>query len=150
MARRWGEKIVYPESQTGNSGHFYVNRDGSIEQWVPITRIAHHVRGHNRSSIGIELVNTGRYPHWYHSSHQQMSEHYNSRQIGSLVDLVNDLTTKLPGLKSVAGHADIDTTRLPSEDKPDVMIQRKLDPGPQFPWSSFLDRINLDHLFVPE
>ncbi|MCK5307450.1 MAG: N-acetylmuramoyl-L-alanine amidase, partial [Zetaproteobacteria bacterium] len=68
MARVWGEKEIHPESHTGNSGHFYIDRDGSVEQWVPLDRIAHHVRGHNPLSIGIELINNGRYPDWFHSA----------------------------------------------------------------------------------
>ena len=73
-ARVWGEKQIYAESQTGNSGHFYIDRDGSIEEWVPVNRIAHHVRGFNPKSIGIELVKNGRYPDWFQSTHQHMTE----------------------------------------------------------------------------
>ncbi len=62
MARVYGEREHYPETRTGNSGHFYIDRDGRIEQWVPLDRVAHHVRGFNPHSIGIELVNNGRYP----------------------------------------------------------------------------------------
>ena len=58
-AREYGERIHHDESRTGNSGHFYIDRDGRIEQWVPLDRVAHHVRGHNRDSVGIELVNGG-------------------------------------------------------------------------------------------
>ncbi|MEM7054432.1 MAG: N-acetylmuramoyl-L-alanine amidase, partial [Pseudomonadota bacterium] len=63
-ARDYGERVLYENSATGNSGHFYIDRDGSIEQWVPLERIAHHVRDHNADTIGIELVNRGRYPDW--------------------------------------------------------------------------------------
>ncbi|MGB5810493.1 MAG: N-acetylmuramoyl-L-alanine amidase, partial [Polyangiales bacterium] len=55
-AREMGEQIRYPQSGTGNSGHFYIDRDGTIEQWVGPLRIAHHVRGFNDRSLGIELV----------------------------------------------------------------------------------------------
>ena len=37
MARTWGEKVMHQQSQTGNSGHFYIDRNGSIEQWVPLS-----------------------------------------------------------------------------------------------------------------
>ena len=60
MARGFGEKVMHKNSHTGNSGHFYIDRDGSIEEWVPVNRVAHHVRGFNSKSIGIELVNNGR------------------------------------------------------------------------------------------
>jgi N-acetylmuramoyl-L-alanine amidase len=58
MARVFGEKIHHPQSETGNSGHFYIDRDGSIEQWVPLERVAHHVRGFNPQSIGTHIRST--------------------------------------------------------------------------------------------
>ena len=149
-ARIWGEKEIYPESHTGNSGHFYIDRDGSIEQWVPIDRIAHHVRGFNPPSIGIELVNNGRYPDWFHSGHQQMTEPYPELQIVALCDLLNHLADQLPGLSDVTAHEDLDTGLLPSQDNPDIMIRRKIDPGPQFPWSLLMDKISLHRLKDPE
>ena len=98
MAREYGERIHHTQSRSGNSGHFYVDRDGSIEQWVPLDRVAHHVRGLNPRSIGIELVNNGRYPDWYQSSHQQMTERYPDTQIEALVSLIAYLVAQLPGL----------------------------------------------------
>ena len=143
MARVYGEKVHYPDSQTGNSGHFYIDRDGSIEQWVPLARVAHHVRGFNPQSIGIELVNTGRYPDWFHSGHQAMSEPYPASQIEALAALVDHLQTRLPRLEEIAGHEDLDTGMVASQDRPDTMIRRKLDPGPLFPWSELLNGVSL-------
>ena len=34
MAREYGERIVHASSQTGNSGHYYIDRDGAVQQWV--------------------------------------------------------------------------------------------------------------------
>jgi len=149
MARVYGEKVHYPETQTGNSGHFYVDRDGSVEQWVPLSRIAHHVKGFNPQSIGIELVNTGRYPNWFHSGYQQMEETYPVVQIEALTTLIDHLQTRFDGLESVAGHEDLDTRMIASEDRPDTMIRRKLDPGPLFPWTEFMRNISL-HRFNAE
>jgi len=139
-ARIWGEKEIYQHSQTGNSGHFYIDRVGSVEEWVPVTRVAHHVRGFNPHSIGIELVNNGRYPDWYQSGQQQMTEPYPGLQITALAALLNYLETQLPGLEGIAGHEDLDTGTLPSEDRPAVRIRRKLDPGPHFPWAEIMDK----------
>ena len=36
-------------------------------------------------------------------------------------------------------YEDLDIDMLPSEDKPEIMIRRKLDPGPCFPWQTILD-----------
>ncbi|MCI0442109.1 N-acetylmuramoyl-L-alanine amidase, partial [bacterium] len=47
MAREFGERIIYSESGTGVSGHYYIDRDGSIFRYVPEDRIANHVIGHN-------------------------------------------------------------------------------------------------------
>jgi N-acetylmuramoyl-L-alanine amidase len=146
MARVWGEKMVHADSQTGNCGHFYIDRDGSIEEWVPVKRVAHHVRGLNPRSIGVELVNSGRYPGWFHSSNQQMREPYPDAQIDTLAALLNHLAEQIPGLEKIAGHEDLDTGLQPSEDKPDTMIRRKLDPGPLFPWSAFMDRVPLNQI----
>ncbi len=147
-ARQWGEKVVHTESQTGNSGHFYIDRDGSIEEWVPATRVAHHVRGFNSQSIGIEMVNTGRFPDWFQSTRQQMTEPYPGDQIRALTGLLDHLVASLPGLNEIAGHEDLDTSMLPSKDKPGTLIRRKIDPGPRFPWSAIMDRTKLKRLSV--
>ncbi len=150
MARLWGEKVVYPATQTGNSGHFYVDRDGAVEEWVPVNRVAHHVRGFNPQSIGIELVNRGRYPNWFKSTQQQMTEPYPYLQLQALTALLNRLVDQLPGLKGITGHEDLDPGLLPSEDRPDIMIRRKLDPGPCFPWSKIMDNAGLRRLTVKD
>ena len=75
-AREYGERVLYTESSTGNSGHFYIDRNGRVHEFVPVTRVANHTRGYNRQSVGIELVNRGRYPNWFDSRHQQMTEPY--------------------------------------------------------------------------
>jgi len=148
MARAYGEKVHYPETQTGNSGHYYIDRDGGVEQWVPLNRIAHHVRGFNPQSVGIELVNTGRYPDWFHSGHQQMAEPYPVVQIEALTTLVDHLQTRLTGLKKIAGHEDLDTGKIASEDRPKTMIRRKLDPGPLFPWKELMNNVALQRFYA--
>ncbi len=150
MARTWGEKLVHPATQTGNSGHFYIDRDGKIEQWVPLNRIAHHVRGINQNSVGIELVNTGRYPDWFRSDHQSMTEPYPAEQLQALTSLLNHLEHRLPGLESIAGHEDLDTEKLPSENRPEVLISRKVDPGPLFPWPTILKSVALTRVTIKD
>jgi len=148
MARTFGERVHYPETGTGNSGHFYIDRDGHVEQWVPIDRVAHHVRGFNPRSIGIELVNNGRYPDWFDSRKQTMSEPYPEQQVEALVLLVNRLSEHVPSLVNVAGHEDLDTALIASENAPDTLIRRKLDPGPHFPWPAFMERTHLHRFFA--
>lgn len=146
MAREYGERLMHADSQTGNSGHFYIDRNGRIEQWVPLEFAAHHVKDHNFNTIGVELVNLGRYPDWFHSENQQMTETYPDVQIAALVRLVGYLQETLTGLRWVAGHEDIDTAMLPASDKPEVLIRRKLDPGIHFPWDAFLADVSLERL----
>ena len=133
-AREYGERIQDAEAGTGFSGHYYVDRDGHIEQWVDPARVAHHVRGHNPHSVGIELVNLGRYPDWLDSRHQAMTEAYPDAQLDALVALLRHLQATLPNLRHIAGHEDLDTGEVPATDDPDVRVRRKRDPGVMFPW----------------
>lgn len=146
MARRFGEEVLYEGSQTGNCGHFYIDRDGSVHQYVSIHRIAHHVRGHNARAIGVELVNRGRYPDWLAAHHQAMDQPYTDAQIDALVALLRWLSLEVPTLRQIAGHEDLDTTTVPATDDPDVLVQRKRDPGPRFPWQQVLDAITLQRV----
>ncbi|MFU8877221.1 MAG: N-acetylmuramoyl-L-alanine amidase [Wenzhouxiangellaceae bacterium] len=142
-AREYGERIHYPESGTGNSGHFYIDRDGSVEQWVPLDRVAHHVAGHNRDSIGIELVNRGRWPDWYDSRRQDWVEAYPEAQIAALIELIGQFRKHLPGLQSIVGHDRLDTRMQAASDDPQKTVRRKLDPGPHFPWQRVIEATGL-------
>lgn len=142
MAREYGEKILY-DSGTGNSGHFYIDRNGKVYQWVSLDRVAHHVKDHNQNSVGIELVNTGRYPNWYHSDHQNMKEAYPNQQISALIQLIQYLSRQLPALQHIVGHEDLDQRRIPAEDNPSHTILRKMDPGPLFPWQTVMQSTRL-------
>jgi N-acetylmuramoyl-L-alanine amidase len=144
-ARRYGEKVLYA-SGTGNSGHFYIDRDGQVYRYVPGTRVANHTRGYNERSIGIELVNSGRYPDWLDSRHQTMTQPYTAAQIASLRALLGQLRHDYPNLRWIAGHEDLDTTLVPASDDPSIQVHRKLDPGPQFPWPKVLEGLSLQRL----
>ncbi|MCF7221091.1 N-acetylmuramoyl-L-alanine amidase [Marilutibacter chinensis] len=145
-AREYGERIHYPGSGTGNSGHFYLDRDGSVQQWVDPARIAHHVRGYNARAIGIELVNRGRWPHWHDATHQAMEEPYTAAQIAALIDLLVHLCDALPSLRQIAGHEDLDTDEVPALDDPAQRVRRKRDPGPLFPWGEVLEAVPLERI----
>lgn len=145
MAREFGERELYA-SGTGNSGHFYIDRNGHIEQYVPLERIAHHVRGYNTRSVGIELVNTGRWPHWLSASHQAMDEDYTPAQMTALTQLLEQLRSVLPNVSLIAGHEDLDREQVPASDDPLVLVPRKRDPGPRFDWDRLLAGIPLVRL----
>lgn len=142
-ARMYGERVLHPETRTGNSGHFYIDRDGSVHRYVAPEHIAHHTRGCNPRAIGIELVNTGRYPDWLDSRRQAMDEAYTEPQIAALVALLQRLQIDIPSLRLIAGHEDLDTDEVEASDDPSIVVRRKCDPGPLFPWSRVLDAISL-------
>jgi N-acetylmuramoyl-L-alanine amidase len=134
-ARAYAERVLYPDSGTGNSGHWYIDRDGGTWQYLPHDRIAHHVRGHNPRSVGIELVNAGRYPDWLDSRRQAMTEPYPEVQLDALLRLLQRLREELPSLHWIAGHEDLDTEQVAASDDPTLRVRRKRDPGPMFPWA---------------
>jgi N-acetylmuramoyl-L-alanine amidase len=136
-ARQFGEQVKYA-SGTGNSGHYYIDRDGRVLRFVAPSRVANHTRGYNPQSIGIELINTGRYPHWFDSRHQAMIEPYSDAQIAALIALLAVLRQQIPSLHYIAGHEDLDTEQVPASDDPALQVARKRDPGPLFPWDVVL------------
>ena len=147
-AREFGERVLYEGSGTGNSGHYYIDRDGTVVLYVRPDRIAHHVRGFNARSVGIELVNTGRYPHWRDSRHQAMDEPYTEAQLQALIALLAKLREEMPSLRYIAGHEDLDRELEAAFDDPSVLVPRKRDPGPQFPWPRVLEAVPLER-FTP-
>ena len=145
-AREYGERILYPASGTGNSGHYYIDRDGGIVEYVTPQRVAHHTRGWNPRSVGIELVNTGRFPDWLDSRHQAMDEPYTEAQLTALMALLAQLKASLPALRQIAGHEDLDTDEVDASDDPSLKVRRKRDPGPLFPWDAVLAAVPLQRI----
>ena len=146
IAREFGERVLYAETGTGASGHYYIDRDGTLVCYVEPERIANHVRGWNPRSIGVEIVNTGRYPNWYDSRHQAMDEPYTDAQIDALLTLLVHLQGRFPSLRFIAGHEDLDTARVEATDNATQTVWRKRDPGPLFPWARVLAACGLERL----
>jgi len=142
-AREYGERVHY-DAGTGNSGHYYIDRDGTVHVFVRPERIANHTRGYNPRSVGIELVNTGRYPDWYDSKRQVMTEPYTPAQVDALVALLAKLRAELPNLRHIAGHEDLDTAQVPATDDPSQLVFRKRDPGPMFDWGRVVKESGLE------
>jgi N-acetylmuramoyl-L-alanine amidase len=145
MAREYGERVLY-DSGAGNSGHYYIDRDGSVLLFVHPGRVAHHCRGYNERSIGIELINSGRYPDWFDSRQQEMREAYPQAQIDALSGLLASLRRSLTGLRWIAGHEDLDTAMVEASDDRALQVPRKRDPGPLFPWEAVLAECGLERL----
>ncbi|HVT32186.1 MAG TPA: N-acetylmuramoyl-L-alanine amidase [Rhodanobacteraceae bacterium] len=149
LAREFGEKVRY-EKGTGNSGHYYIDRDGSVFRFVAATRVANQTYGYNARSVGIELVNRGRYPYWNDTRHQTFTEPYTAEQIDALRALLGRLRNELPGLRWIAGHEDLDRRLEPASDDPATLLPRRQDPGPLFPWDRVLDGSGLERLHPKE
>ena len=145
MAREYGERVLY-ESGAGNSGHYYIDRDGDTQLFVHPGRIAHHCRSYNERSIGIELVNIGRYPDWFDSRRQEMTEGYPDAQVEALLGLLLSLRRSLTSLRWIAGHEDLDTAKVAASDDAALQVSRKVDPGPLFPWPEVLAACGLERL----
>jgi N-acetylmuramoyl-L-alanine amidase len=145
-AREFGERVIYADAGTGACGHYYIDRDGALACYVEPERTANHVRGWNPRSIGVEIVNTGRFPHWYDSRHQAMDEPYTDAQIDALLALIAHLTSRFANLRFIAGHEDLDTARVEASDDPTTTVWRKRDPGPLFPWERVLSACGLERL----
>lgn len=150
MARAFGERVLYADSGTGNSGHYYIDRDGGIVEFVEPGHVAHHTRGYNPRSLGIELVNSGRYPDWLDSRHQAMDEAYTEVQIEALMALLHDLRMRIPSLSLITGHEDLDLDEVEASDDVRLTVRRKRDPGPRFPWSRVLAEVPLQRLVAAQ
>lgn len=146
LSREYGERIHYA-SGTGNSGHYYVDKAGRLYQYVSDDKIAHHTRGYNERSIGIEMVNNGRYPHWFHVDSQQLSDPYPSNQVDSMINLVNQLKAQYPNIQFIGGHQDLDSSMMAAENDRRIQIRRKVDPGPLFPWPRVVEQTGLIRKF---
>ena len=102
------------------SAHFFISRDGSLVQFVPIDARAWHAgesyclqsTGVNNNSIGIEL-----------EGFDEVDDGYTVAQYKALFSLLTALKAAKPAIKgNVFAHSDI----APG---------RKTDPGPAFDWS---------------
>jgi N-acetylmuramoyl-L-alanine amidase len=144
MAREFGERIRHAGSQTGNSGHYYIDLDGAVSRFVADARIANHTYGYNPRSIGVELVNIGRYPDWSDSRHQAFTVPYPQAQLDALRRLLEHLRGDHPGLRWIAGHEDLDRRLEPATDDPSILLPRRRDPGPLFPWDAVLEGNGLE------
>ena len=114
-------------SQGKVSAHYLIDTPGRAYRLVDETRAAWHagesawygLNAMNSTSIGIEIVNPG----WTDGNDGKPQWHaYGDRQIRTLTILLRDIIQR-NGIapENVVGHSDI-------------APQRKVDPGPLFPW----------------
>lgn len=125
------DRLCDPTSQV--SAHYLVDVDGTIYSLVPEEKRAWHagksswmgIPHVNHFSIGIEIQNGGveffkKNAYW---------EPYSEIQIKSVLDLLKTLKKRYDlGRHQILGHCHV---------APD----RKIDPGPHFPWSSLMRQL---------
>ncbi|WP_414707367.1 N-acetylmuramoyl-L-alanine amidase [Rudaea sp.] len=144
--REYGERVHYPNLGTGNSGHYYIEENGTIYRFVAPERVANHTVGYNTRSIGIEMFNVGRYPHWGDSRYQAFTVPYTKEQINSLLALLRKLRAGIPSLRYISGHENLDRRLEPASDDPKILLPRRQDPGPLFPWNEIVPAAGLEKL----
>ncbi|PAS94537.1 MAG: N-acetylmuramoyl-L-alanine amidase [Candidatus Dactylopiibacterium carminicum] len=108
------------------SAHFFIRRDGSLIQFVPLSRRAWHAGVSSRNgqercndyAIGIELEGSDLQP-------------FEMAQYHCLAQLLGELCLVLP-LRDICGHSD-------------VAPGRKTDPGPFFNWETLRAQLLVQH-----
>lgn len=103
--------------------HYIIGRDGEVVRMVPESMVAHHARGQNADSVGIELVNDG-----------DGRDPFADAQIVALTSLLRDILDRYGLTESdIRTHAELDDSYLSCNGR---RIKRKQDPGPAFPWTT--------------
>jgi N-acetylmuramoyl-L-alanine amidase len=124
-ARTWK---TWFEAEPVKGIHYVVDREGESLASIPENQIANHVVGHNKTSIGIELVNTG-----------DGVDPFPAVQIDALVTLLCDIAERNSlAASDIKGHADLDTNTMTCGEQE---TRRKVDPGALFPWQDVLERV---------
>jgi N-acetylmuramoyl-L-alanine amidase len=106
--------------------HWIVDRAGAVVSSIPEGQVANHAKGNNDASIGVELVNRG-----------DGLEPYPEAQIEAALKLAREIVARwhIP-LERVLRHSDVDRAPALPCGSP-----RKVDPGPQFSWARFKERL---------
>lgn len=78
--------------------HFLIDRDGALAEGRPLEKIGAHVRGRNKTTIGVCLIGGGS-----SSADDRFEEHFTQAQDRALRQLLADLRKRFGPLK-VSGH----------------------------------------------
>ena len=80
--------------------HYIIDRDGSVVAGRPLDRAGAHVRGRNRTSIGVCLIGG-------HGSSQTdaFADHFTPEQDTALRALIEQLQDQHPSIRMVTGHS---------------------------------------------
>lgn len=83
--------------------HYFIKRDGTVEEGRPIVRPGAHVRGHNDYTIGICYAGGL-------SKHGKAEDNKTQEQEDAMAILIANLMVKYDGITDVVGHRDLHGT----------------------------------------
>lgn len=108
--------------------HYVIDKKGVVGTGIPENQVANHALGHNRYSIGIELVNRG-----------DGNDPYTEEQLDALVGLLRKITKKW-GLseEAIKTHAGVDKRYFECNG---IQVKKKQDPGAHFPFDQVIQRV---------
>ena len=86
--------------------HYFIKRDGTIEDGRPVTRPGAHTRNWNRTSIGVCYAGGV-------DEKGQPEDNRTEAQRESLVRLVNVLLEEFPEINDIAGHNEFSNKACP-------------------------------------
>jgi len=120
LAHAWLDRL-------GLHAHALVHPSGEIERMRDDSKIAYHARGHNSTSLGVEVLVPG--VHTYATFAAAIAEPgwVGDRQLDALVKLVRHWRDT-HGIRQIVRHSDISPGR-------------KIDPGAGFPWAELIARV---------
>lgn len=109
--------------------HYVIDRKGKTVKSIPENQVANHAYGHNKTSIGVELVNKG-----------DGKDPFPSVQIDALVKLIKEIRNRWKNISvsNVKRHSDVDTRTFDCGGK---KVKKKQDPGNKFPYEGIISRI---------
>lgn len=79
--------------------HAIIHRNGEVAFGRPVERSGAHVRGRNKTTIGISLVG-GRGG----VSNDKFEDHFTEKQDQALRNLIKAYTNRFPSIRKVSGH----------------------------------------------
>lgn len=135
-ARRCAAWFANPDSEV--SAHYCVD-DETIIQCVAEGDIAWHARGGNSHSIGVELAGSARQVAGDWADDYSLAVLDRAARLVAEIALRHDVPVRRlgpvglqNGQRGITGHGDVSQAFRKSD---------HWDPGPSFPWSSFLRRV---------
>lgn len=106
----WVRKIHVEQRGWRDVGyHYFIKRDGVVEQGRPITQVGAHTKGHNSRSVGIC------YAGGLDANHDP-EDNRTPEQVDSMQRLITELMEAIPTIEEVSGHNEYSSKACPCFD----------------------------------